>query len=247
MYKKFLMAYICLNTIYCFPEIWDKASGNVEMEDYRHTGVYQFVVRDLTSLWLGVLAYPHRYFFGIKEGQFNGTGCLRVRRDLRSQWKMPFIQQDGSIRGKYVYGKLPFDEFLALEYPSEHVPGFSDVIIVRSLLCSRGIPMELALAIMDFADYTPKQRLKVPRDPFHPSNRDELNKYLTFCWLVLVRCDMIAKEVGRQIDWREAVTRCVDTIWDHRRFSRYEEMSKRETKGMVKMVYYDDCYTWEFA
>lgn len=167
-----LMAYICLNTIHCFPEIWDKASGKVEMEDYRHSGIYQFVVRHLTARWRGVLAYPHRFFFGIKEGQFNNTKEFQIPREGRPQWK-PLIQKDGRIEGKHVYGKLPFDEFLALEYPAEHEPGLSDVDIVRNVLCWKGLPVELALDIMDFADYTPKQRLKVSRDPFHPSRRAE--------------------------------------------------------------------------
>lgn len=121
-------------------------------------------------------------------------------------------------KGKYVYGKLPFDELLALEHPTEHESGLSDVDIVRNVLCSKGFPAEMALDIMESADYIPKRRLKVSRDPFHPSNIEEPNQYLKYCWQLLVRCDMISKEVGRKIDWREAVTRCIETLWDIRDF-----------------------------
>lgn len=91
------------------------------------------------------------------------------------------MQRDGRIEGKHVYGKLPFDEFLVLERPSEHEPAGSDVAIVRNVLCSKGLPVELALDIIEFADYTPTQGLNVSRDPFHPSNRDELHRYLKYC------------------------------------------------------------------
>lgn len=247
------MAYICLNTIYCFPEIWNKASGKSEIEDYRHSGIYQFVVRTLTARRWGVMAYPHCFFFGIKEDQFNSyEGCsmdeFEIPREGRARWKSLMQRNDGCVAGKHVYGKLPFDDFLALEHPAEHEPGPSDVDIVRSVLCLKGLPVELALDIMELADYTPKHRLNVSRDPLHPSNREELNQYLTFCWLLLVRCDMIAKEVGRKIDWRVAVTRCIETLWDCRVFDCWDAGHRKRKKGMVKMEWVDadHDYTWVF-
>lgn len=32
-----------------------------------------------------------------------------------------------------------------------------------------------------------------PREPFHPCNRDELVRYLTYCWQVLVRCNVMGQ------------------------------------------------------
>lgn len=125
-----------------------------------------------------------------------------IRKEARSHFTTQFtvnLQRDGRIEGRHVYGKLPFDEFPALEQPSGHEPGRSDVDIVRDVLCSKGLPDELVLDIMEFPDYTPAQRLNVSGDPFHPSSRDELHQYLKYCWQLLVRRDMIAKEVGRSI------------------------------------------------
>lgn len=216
------MAYICLNTIHCFPELWDNVSGKATKEDYRHSRIYQFMVRNLTSQWRSILVYPHRFFFGITEHQaeLQPKNEFMVRRE---EWRphFPWRRFDRGnpslkLEGRYVYGTLPFDEFIDLEWHDDYLPGPFDVDIVRHVLCLKGLPVELALEIMAFADYTPKQRLKVLRDPFHPSNREELNQYLKYCWQLLVRCDVVAKEVGKKIDWEQAVARCMNTLWDDR-------------------------------
>lgn len=76
------------------------------------------------------------------------------------------------------------------------------------MLCLKGLPVELALDAMEIADYKrPKSKLNTPHDPLHPSNREELGKYLKYCWQTVVRCSTIATElemdpVSRGNTWR---------------------------------------------
>lgn len=56
----------------------------------------------------------------------------------------------------------------------------SGAYIVRGILISKELPVELAVKIMQYAHYEANRRLTVLRDPFHPSNREELVKYLNY-------------------------------------------------------------------
>jgi hypothetical protein len=76
-----------------------------------------------------------------------------------------------------------------------------------------GLPVEIAVRVMRFAGYEAKRRLEIPHDPFHPSNGEDLIKYLEFCWKLLIRCDLIAKALGEKIEWREEVSRCIVGFW----------------------------------
>lgn len=62
--KRALMVYICLSTIHFFSDVWNKVSGKMEMGDYRHSGIYLFLAPDMRAPRSGILAYPHRLFFG---------------------------------------------------------------------------------------------------------------------------------------------------------------------------------------
>lgn len=89
--------------------------------------------------------------------------------------------------------------------PTEYLPASDDVDLVRWMLCRKGLPVELALDVMELAGY--EAPLRVPHDPFHPSNRNELARYLKYCWQILVRCDMLAKALGVSLRWQVLVAR----------------------------------------
>ena len=77
----------------------------------------------------------------------------------------------------------------------------SNILVVVNYLSEKGLPFELALAILEFAEYVPYGRLDIADDPLHPDYEMELRKYLSYCWEVLMRCDMLAKASGKRISW----------------------------------------------
>ena len=189
-----LLPYICLNVIHCFPETWDPASGRTDAKDYRRMRIYQYMLKQctLSGMTSDVPTHPHRQFFGIADGQFQ------------------FSYQDHTQTLPHPYGLMPLEKFLHCDlWPPEHNTTPSDIPQVRHILHSKGLPMELVLDIMQRAGYAPRGRLRVPHDPFHPDNREELAKYLRFCWEVLVRCEMLAAALGMAIPWHDVVARVV--------------------------------------
>jgi hypothetical protein len=188
-----LLPYIGLNVISCFPETWDLASGKTDEKDYRRMRIYQYMLKHCTKtdMTSEVAMLPHRQFFGIADGQFNHYGEVR----------------DPALNLVYPYGLMPLEKFLSWDRVVERKPAPADIPQVQRMLYSKGLPMELVLEIMALAGYEPGEgRLQVPHDPFHPENREELAKYLRFCWKVLVRCDMMAVALGMVIPWQELVS-----------------------------------------
>ncbi len=189
LYEAAIFPYLTLNLIHCFPELWDPASGRTDATDYRDMRIYQWMVRHCTRgrTTTEVARHPHRQFFGIADRQF------------------------GSYGSEYPYGLVTYDKFLASG--DERAPpaaSTDDVFAVRRLLHrGLGLPMELVLEIMALAEYEPRRRLRVAHDPFHRANRDELDKYISYCWKVLVRCEMMAAAVGLEIDWRHEVSKAL--------------------------------------
>lgn len=185
-----MAAYIGLNVVYCFPEIWDPASGKSEETDYRQTKFYQHMLETCTAPFKlsDVDTYPHRQFFGVSD---------------RHRFQM-------GISGAY---GMTFQMFLGIELPIGHLPGLNDVDIVRWLLCRKGLPLELALDIMEEAGYEAVR--KVPYDPFHPRNRGELRRYLKYCWQTLVRCDLLAKTIGWEVYWNDLIADCLIDLFGH--------------------------------
>lgn len=163
-----------------------------------------------------VATYPHRRFFGIEDDQFRGSDYFCIKDQGHWLRLGPHANKYGYVHGKHVYGKVPFHDFLTLECPTTHEPAVLDIDQVRSILCSKGLPIELAFDVMEFADYTPKWRLNVPHDPFHPSNREELDRYLKYCWQLVVRCDVVAKGLSMKIYWEDLVTDCISQLWEAR-------------------------------
>jgi len=180
-----LLPYICLNVIHCFPETWDPASGRTDSKDYRRMRIYQYMLKQctMTGTTSEVATHPHRCFFGIADNQFwveTGRECP--------------------------YGPVSLEKFLECDQDSvERRLTPADVPQVRQMLYTMGLPMELVLDIMERAEYVPRGRLLVQHDLFHPENREELIKYLRYCWELLVRCDLMATALGMVIPWRDVV------------------------------------------
>lgn len=180
-----LSPYIVLNLIYCFPETWDDASGRTGEKDYRLMWIYQCAVKDCTSQGgtSEIPTYPHRQFFGIEDDQF-----------------------DRHVNRYDFCGKLPYITFLSSETLTPQRPTPHAVSQVQQLLRGKGLPAELILDILEKADFDPGDgRLKVPHDPFNLENREELAKYLRYCWELVVRCEMMANTIGMEVPWMEVL------------------------------------------
>jgi len=192
-----LKAYLGLNLLLCFSALWDEGSGRSGESDYRRAACYQRMVRDCTRSKLShnIAALSHRQFFGIPEKQFGEY--ITPRQD----GKHAYLFDKDVFKGGYPYGVLPFMDFLGLETEVVYMPSVSDVMHVHWCLYSLGLPTELAAEIMDLAAYRPMRRLEVPHDPLDPANREELRRYLDFCFRILVRCEVISRWLGGEIPW----------------------------------------------
>ncbi|KAI9149008.1 hypothetical protein HJFPF1_11052 [Paramyrothecium foliicola] len=196
-----LRAYILLNFIHCFPETWQ--AGHDDQNDYRNTRTYQAMVHDLTRrCWNSdVAAYPHRQFFGISDDQFDEN----YEHDRKNNAMLR-----ASFNGHYPLGRLPYWHFLRFEKDVGYVPLPTDASDVRSTLQKKGLPNELVEIIMSTAQYGRcTRRLAVEHDPFLPENRSELDKYLKFCWVLLVRCELMARTVGNGLNWEQLVAETI--------------------------------------
>lgn len=197
-----LRAYICLNVFFLKPELYDaemkrnaydpKVTRNVpavppELYDYRLTAAYQRMLVYNTGSkypdWIyGVHRIPHREFFGVPVGMYH-EGYVQRRK----------------------YGEVTISELVDKDSPYKYIPNKSDIPVMISLLQMKRLPTELALQILEFADYTPKGRLPVRDDPLHIDNAEELRKYLAYCWKLMVRVEMLTS-----VDWELEVT---EVIW----------------------------------
>ncbi|KAL8657747.1 MAG: hypothetical protein Q9226_001619 [Calogaya cf. arnoldii] len=219
-----LYPFICLNVLHAMR----MASGHdvePDSQDYRRTKAYQEMLLHCTGYRQGCYrgqsafdpeTYPHRQFLGIVRGQY------------------PNLTPDGySETDKYTpYGKLPLQRLEWSQYLSnQHLPTASDVDEVFLTLRKAGLPTELVSEILERADYRWQRRSLYSDDPMHPSNREELLKYLRFCWVLLVRCDLLAKACGKRIDWANDISLCIHSMFgvkDHalRRMEWYSERGR---------------------
>jgi hypothetical protein len=128
-----------------------------------------------------------------------------VLKDFLNQLKIR--QRDlFSKEPEFPYGQVPFEVFLNSTKTIPYLPSASDIHRVFNILGSKVLPPELVLPILKMAGYDKaERRLPVAHDPFHPDNREKLKKYLTFCWLTLVRCNMSTQELKVKIDWKREV------------------------------------------
>ena len=232
-----LKAYLYLNLLLCYPQLWDYGSGRSAESDYRNTKCYQRMLRECTrsDLSTNIAALPHRQFFGIPENQFSRYPCPREGGKHRHL----FHEHYG--RDGYPYGIVPFDDFLEFEAKLEYQPTISDVSHVRWCLCKLGLPTEMAIEIMDFAGYVPKRRLERAHDPLHASNREELSKYLNYCWNILVRCDIVGKWLGDEIPWDRLIAETLIQFfgqgWGRKFYEQSYDDEDRGFRGHENIIY----------
>lgn len=241
--------------MYCFPELWDFASGRTEENDYRNAKFYQKTLIESGARDWDLRTYPHPQFFGMQSchrpAKNTDKGHWLVNEDLNKHRREDgrkgrfdrwgFFKQD-NIAG--LYGRVPIREFLSLYRPEDcsYVAASSEVDEVRSILCSMGLPVELALETMKFANYkTPKGKLDPPHDPLHPANREALGQYLKYCWKTLVLCYTMATAIGMDpvdrmehadrdegINWANLVGDAIIGLFGHhqdRREGRWHELN----------------------
>ncbi|CAH0046526.1 unnamed protein product [Clonostachys solani] len=200
-----LDAYLVLNVfLSSFPESW--APSRSSDQDYRRTRIYQMIILRVTAIRQGseLATHPHRQFFGIARGQFNSHSGFKFPMTSKRKDKYSGTNQP--------YGRLTYEEFLESQKIMGFLPSVSDVLHVRWVLCEKGLPVEISQLILDTALYRPQRRLKVPHDPLHPENVEELNKYLKFCWQVLVRSEVVAREVGMKIPWKNLLSESIERL-----------------------------------
>jgi hypothetical protein len=216
----FLTAYIFFNVLTLKPELWDPPSraaklaslwrpgtamseskSKLENWDYRLTSSYQWmlmasVVSRTHNHDEKVGTLPHREFFGAEKGMF----------PLPKWYDGPCDQ----------LGKTTVSDLMDKDYKkgNHYAHSAHDIPLVINMLGQKGLPTELALDILELAEYTKaKRRMTVADDPLHPQNRVELRKYLSYCWRVLVRVDMLAKANRCWIDWEFEVTDKIFKLW----------------------------------
>ena len=143
--------------------------------------------------------FPHRQFFGVYGGQY-----------LNNQYSRSISDSEP----RTLYGKVPLHR-LENHHSSrtQHLPTPSDVDEVFLLLRKSGLSTELALDILERADYRWQRRSPLSDDPMHPKNREELLTYLKFCWILLIRCDVLVKACGKKIDWANDVSLCINDLF----------------------------------
>lgn len=107
----------------------------------------------------------------------------------------------------YPYGLMKFHDFIEFENKSSYQPANFEVIQVFWMLGKKGCPAELALKALKLAAYEPRSLLMVPHDPFHRENKATLKSYLSVCWDILIRCDMMGKVLGEPFHWDRWVSR----------------------------------------
>jgi hypothetical protein len=151
--------------------------------------------------------FPHRQFFGIADSQFDLFSSLHDEE----RWGKKFTRYN--FQQNFPYGIMPIEDILQLEQIVGYQPKPSDIAQVQLVLSSKGLPLELVLTILDFAEYTPTRRLEILHDAPHPGNRDELRKYLTFCWQLMLRCEVMARALGSAIDWKKLVSNIIMEFW----------------------------------
>ncbi|KAF9741415.1 hypothetical protein PMIN04_000801 [Paraphaeosphaeria minitans] len=214
-----LQAYICLNVIFLRPELYDDASQSAYIQrekaagrttyaegeyDYRLTAAYQRMLLLCTGVPYGFCCdahtFPHRDFFGVKRGMY--------RHDYSDthfeRWQKTHL---GTQRVK---------DLVCSAFKGVHVPNKRDVAAVLEMLGSKGLPVELALQVIAKAEYVPVGRLPIRDDPFHLANAEELRKYISYCWKLLVRLEMLYKESvhGLTLDWEAEVSHALYRLFN---------------------------------
>ena len=163
--------------------------------------------------------HPHRRFFGITDDQFHEWPTLRDKKRWIYLAKDPNMMRDT----EFPHGLMSIDDLLVSETLVGFQPSRDDVAEVRWVLSQKGLPTELAMNIMELAGYDKgTRRLKVPHDPLHWDNRDELASYLKYCWQLIVRIAMVGKAIDYQIPWKKLVGETIIALWGCRGCPEYK-------------------------
>lgn len=211
MMRGVLMSYVFLNVVYLHTETWEKETKKAYIErykksgtdytdeeiDYRQMAAYERVLRKCTSrMKYDVHTYPHRLFYGVTGNAFTGVRCRQPSCDL-------------ACNGHLELGKLKIGE------DDQYIPDSEDVDIVLFYLSLKGLPTEIGISILEYAGFKPERRLPVANDPMDPRNREELKKYLSWCWQVLVSCDVIMTSQGNKISWAYELRDVISDLFGH--------------------------------
>jgi hypothetical protein len=212
-----LEAYITLNVFYLKPETHDpqrKSAQGRDWIDYRRTSSYQKMLIHCTrECAFNTYTCPHRKFFGVPQGMYrNYPPWCPGKRLLYGCVTLQALRKNGM---------------------KTYLPTLSDIPVVVNYLGVKGLPPELALTILEFAEYVPYGKLDIADDPLHPENEMELRRYLSYYWQLLVRCDMLAKAGGKRISWINEVKEVIWQLWG-------EDFPK-----MVKFRYGEPENAWE--
>jgi hypothetical protein len=198
-----LMSYIFLNVVYLHTETWELSARRnwvaekrkaemvvTEQEvDYRRMVAWEKIVSRCTGMrGYDVHTSPHRLFYGVSKqdymgNKWNDPGCGRKLRKHPS-----LLTEEERRKGE------------------KYLPVFGDVDTVLFYFHCKEVPTEIGLQILVYADFKPERRLPIANDPLDPRNREELRKYLSWCWKVLVRCDVLMKASGNRIGWLIEIT-----------------------------------------
>ncbi|KAJ5691832.1 hypothetical protein N7462_001255 [Penicillium macrosclerotiorum] len=203
-----LISYLCLNMLLQKPEIYDHTVKTRHLQsplpgmtvvsdtsvlDYRLTRAYQMTVLYCTNATRQ--STPHQAFFGISHnGQKQHYNFLD-----------DFVPKCGTMSF--------FDFKAALEVSQEYPAHPNDVGEIIQILQAKGLPAELCLGIINCGGFTPSRRSLVVDDPLHTDNAPELRKYLTYCWQLLIRANVVMESKGLQIDWYQAVVWSIQRLF----------------------------------
>ena len=120
-------------------------------------------------------------FFGISEHDYNN-----VRWDL-------------SGCGRRLQKHLSLQSEEERRTGERYLPVSEDLDIVLFYLRLKGFPTEIGLRVLAYTAFKPERRLLIANNALDPQNREELRKYLSWCWKVLVRCDILMTVSGTRI------------------------------------------------
>ncbi|KAJ4297975.1 hypothetical protein N0V90_005874 [Kalmusia sp. IMI 367209] len=205
-----LLAYLCLNMLLLKPELYDNEMRSAKIKeihmehssplseesfDYRLAGCYhKMMLQCLRTRYrkYEVGSLPHREFFGIDVDM--------IETPPRKQ------------NAEELVGLVSPMELLHPKHRTRYIPSAIDVSTTLAII-KKIFPTELALQILEFADYTAKRRVPVPNDPLHKANREELTKYLSYCWKLLVRINILIKANGGFIPWEYEVEEAIFNLW----------------------------------
>ncbi|OAT07172.1 hypothetical protein BDBG_03268 [Blastomyces gilchristii SLH14081] len=128
--------------------------------------------------------------------------CLDVLYVIEERKDCGQFFRTNDWRDNPLYGRASL-AMLRQRWPASiHIPSSADLYISLHYLNIKGLPTELGMMVLEFANYEPHHRAIVPDDPLHIEDAPELCKYLGFYWQLLVRCDVLAaKAYGKRVDW----------------------------------------------